>query len=254
MTLTQRIANALAVVSIVLPISLLTHRSKERVAMLAAALSICSASAIAQRLPEDGTFLPPANIVGAGPGSYWAKFEPAFPGKFFFTIPPGMQITATTNLRPFFTRYEPPAPVAPPPQHQFTFDSDRAIAPDLSGLPALQQHQIQELRDQATAEARLQVLEERGSVPAEGFLDLARDVAFTMETAELCGVPTVTLERQLRGYGQGLREQQTQADFYMARAAGKSMRHKIRLTINDCVGIGRALRFYEAIFARWGRR
>jgi hypothetical protein len=127
-----------------------------------------------------------------------------------------------------------------------------ALPPAARALPPWEQQQIQEGRNQAMAEARLQVLEERGSIPVEGLFDLARDVAFTMETAELCGVPTVTLERELGNYGQGLPEQQSQADFYMARATGKSMRHEIRPTINDCVGIRRALRLLRSHFRAAG--
>jgi hypothetical protein len=88
---------------------------KRRAGLLTAILPIMflmnSAPASAQQTQP----LVYGDLIGAAPGTYLTTFR-AWPGVYYWvTIPPGVRVTADTELAPYITgRYIPPAP--PPPQ------------------------------------------------------------------------------------------------------------------------------------------
>jgi hypothetical protein len=69
-----------------------------------------------------------AALAGVPPGNYWQTYV-GYPGKFFFTIPPGVRLTATTDIGPFFTLYQPPAPPTPPPQPTIVVPNITVVVP-----------------------------------------------------------------------------------------------------------------------------
>jgi hypothetical protein len=82
-------------------------------------------------------------------------------------------------------------------------------------------------------------------------LQIDREAGFTMETAEMCGLSTVMLER-LQSHYEDVRSLNSyeRAEFNVAITQGRRDRrtNSSRLTVNNCVGIGRALSYYENLF------
>jgi hypothetical protein len=82
-------------------------------------------------------------------------------------------------------------------------------------------------------------------------LQIDREAGFTMETAEMCGLSTVMLER-LQAHYQNARslDSYERVEFSAAITQGRRDRRisPSRFTVNDCVGIDRALSYYEKLF------
>jgi hypothetical protein len=70
-----------------------------------------------------------------------------------------------------------------------------------------------------------------------------------METAERCGVPTVSLGHLVSDFEHGLRSA-ISLEVGASVARGRLMRtgNGLPFTVNDCAGIERALAYYEGVY------
>jgi hypothetical protein len=111
--------------------------------------------------------------------------------------------------------------------------------------------EVDEIRRQAESQAKLDILKQGRAVSAgRDVFEIALNAGYTMEAAEMCGVPTLSLGRLISDFEHGL-QPAVWAEVGASVAKGRLMRtagHPPRFTVNDCVGIDRALGYYEGVF------
>jgi hypothetical protein len=72
---------------------------------------------------------------------------------------------------------------------------------------------------------------------------------------QMCGVPTVTLQRLQEHMQDASRYSKAERhDFYLAIARGRGDRQSRRFTVNDCVDIRRTLASYERLYREVAQR